>query len=136
MKNFKLDQHPKIKDGFTVPDAYFEQLSQKVLDKAKREPQVITLKSHRTRYWSYAAAAAVVLTLGSGFFRMLQQTNRAQERQNIENYLAFQFTTEENLVQLLDADDLHELESDAAPDAQILEDNLIHNPNLENYLIQ
>ena len=44
MKEFKLDNNPKISPGFSVPENYFENFSSKLLQELpKNEPKVISI---------------------------------------------------------------------------------------------
>jgi hypothetical protein len=63
MKNFKLDNQPKITSGFTTPDDYFDTFSEKILAKLpKQEPKVISVFNYK-KTWFFAAAAVLVIWL-------------------------------------------------------------------------
>ena len=48
MKDFKLDNEPKINTGFQIPEHYFEQFSEKVMTKLpNQEPKVLSLCPQR-----------------------------------------------------------------------------------------
>ena len=53
MKTFKLDNEPKIKTGFTVPENYFEDFSAKMILKLpENEPKIISI-FERKKTWIY-----------------------------------------------------------------------------------
>jgi len=54
MKEFKLDNNPKINAGFSVPENYFENFSAKLLQELpKNEPKVISfIKGKETTFCS------------------------------------------------------------------------------------
>ena len=44
MKDFKLDNHPKINSGFKTPDHYFDDFSEKILHRLEeKESKVISI---------------------------------------------------------------------------------------------
>ncbi|MFN3909524.1 MAG: hypothetical protein ACK4JX_10900 [Flavobacterium sp.] len=63
MKDFKLNEFPKISSGFTPTEAYLEQLNQKILNQLPKEPskpskgKVIRI----SKQWIAVAASLVVL---------------------------------------------------------------------------
>ena len=86
MKDFKLDNHPKINSGFKTPDHYFDDFSEKILHRLEeKESKVISIFSRR-KNWLYACAAILVLALSlPSFFQ--NQTNEL-DATALENYLA------------------------------------------------
>jgi hypothetical protein len=71
MKNFDLD---KIKDRqlYKMPDAFFEKMQQNVLEKTvlQKETEIIPIRKTypELKKWIFAAAACIVLFIGSVFF--------------------------------------------------------------------
>lgn len=131
MKSFKLDDH-KITSGFAVPDAYFENLSEKINAKIAHEPKVVPL--YRKKNFMYAAAAILIVGLGLTGYNMLSVQPSA-DPMAIENYLASQTSTEDILVDLLESEDIEKLNVDYDLDDKAVEDILSHNANLEQYIL-
>lgn len=134
MKNFKLDQSKKTQPGFNVPEAYFDQLSEKINARIENDAKIIPINRNKT-IW-YAAAAVIVIGLGITLYNAITaRSNAATETAAIENYLAVQNNTEEILVELLEKEDLEKMGATYSPDEKALEDALSHNANLEQYIM-
>ncbi len=134
MKDFKLDNEPKIKTGFQIPEHYFEQFSENVMTKLpNQEPKVISLWD-RNKKWIYGAAAIIVLSLAIPLANQLQNTNQ-EETLEIENYLAYHSTlTNDDIIELLDEEDIAKIEVNNSIDNQTMEDELTENIDIENYI--
>lgn len=89
-----------VADGFTVPQTYFKEVREEILQQTVNEPKIVPLKKSRTAWLSYAAAACVAVAIS--VFALLQTAdsvdeNNAIEQVNIDvlpteeiiNYLAF-----------------------------------------------
>ena len=131
MKEFKLDEHPKIESGFKTPQGYFDTFPKKINTKITEEPRVIPL---RRKAWMYTTAAVLVIGLGITVFNMPSESNSA-DAVAIENYLASQPTTEMLVVDALEIEDLEQLNASYAIDDQAVEELLL-NTNVEQYIIQ
>ncbi|WP_298121290.1 hypothetical protein [Flavobacterium sp.] len=134
MKDFKLDNEPKIKTGFQIPENYFEQFSEKVMTKLpNQEPKVISLWN-RNKKWIYGAAAVIVLSLAIPLANQLQNTTQ-EETSEIENYLAYHSSlTSDDIIELLDEEDIAKIEVNNSIDNQTMEDELTENIDIENYI--
>lgn len=132
MKDFKLEEN-KIPSGFKAPEDYFGQLSQKVNLRLAAEPKVIPL--YRKKNFAYTAAAVLVAALGITTYNAIAVRDRSTDAVAIENYLAVQASTEDNLVELLENEDIEKLSSDYPLDDKTVEDLLSHNANLEQYIL-
>lgn len=134
MKDFKLDNEPKIKTGFQIPEHYFEQFSENVMTKLpNQEPKVISLWD-RNKKWIYGVAAIIVLSLAIPLANQLQN-NKQEETLEIENYLAYHSTlTNDDIIELLDEEDIAKIEVNNSIDNQTMEDELTENIDIENYI--
>ncbi len=134
MKDFKLDNEPKINTGFQIPEHYFEQFSEKVMTKLpNQEPKVISLWD-RNKKWIYGAAAVIVLSLAIPLANQLQNTSQ-EETLEIENYLAYHSSlTNDDIIDLLDEEDIAKIEVTNSIDNQTMEDELTQNIDIENYI--
>lgn len=136
MNKFDLDKHTKITTGFKVPEDYFEQLPNTILNKIKsekaRKTKVIKLKNI-----AFASAAVFILLFSISF--LIKNSNATLEEIEtpiLENYIAYQTSISTyDLYNLLDAEDINAIQIDLNFEDQSVEDLLTTNPNFENYLI-
>lgn len=136
MKNFTIDNEPKIKSGFKIPDDYFENFSAKLLVQIP-ENQVKTIPFFANRKtWIYAAAAVFVLSISIPFYNQTTNSNQMDDLA-IENYMSNNNTiTDNDLISLLDENDIKNLNLNLTIDDELIENELIENKNIENYLIE
>jgi hypothetical protein len=136
MKDFKLDNEPKITSGFTTPDGYFDTFSEKILAQLpKQEPKVISIFSSK-KTWYYAAAAILILMLSVPIYTKYATQQEEIDSDTLENYIAYQSTiSEEQIVDLLEQEDLDKMKLEFNVDDEAIEDALNSNSNLEQYII-
>lgn len=136
MKDFKLDNEPKITPGFTTPDGYFDTFSEKILARLpKQEPKVISIFSSR-KTWYFAAAAVLILMLSAPLYTKYATQQEEIDSSTLENYLANQSNiSEEEIVNLLQQEDLDKMKVEFNVDDATIEDALNSNSNLEQYII-
>jgi hypothetical protein len=135
MRDFKLDNEPKIATGFQIPENYFEQFSEKVMNKLpNQEPKVISLWD-RNKKWIYGAAAVVVLSLSIPIANQLQN-NSDESTNEIENYLAYHASiSNDDLVELLEEEDIAKIEVSNSIDNETMEEVLHETTEIEDYII-
>lgn len=137
MKEFKLDNEPKITSGFKVPDGYFENLENSVLKKiteTEKETPVFTLFTRRN--WILAVAAVFVIALSIPIVNQLNTSKNVIDEVQLENYLAEQSTvSEDDIVELLDEQKIQQIKLELNVDSNELEETLLTNSNLEDYII-
>ena len=109
MKTFKLDNKPKIKSGFTVPENYFEDFSIKMMQQLPvQESKVISIFSRRTT-WMYAAAAVLVFALSIPIYQTVTTPSSEIDANTLENYIAYQTNVSgADLVNLLEEEDIQD----------------------------
>lgn len=136
MKDFRLDNEPKIASGFAMPDGYFDAFPEKVLAQLpKQEPKVISIFASGKK-WYFAAAAILVLMLTIPFYNNYKLNQQEMDSAALENYIAYQSTiSEDEIVDLLDQEDLDKMKMELNVDDAAIEDALKSNSNLEEYLI-
>ena len=136
MKDFKLDNEPKITSGFTTPDGYFDTFSEKVLAQLpEQERKVISIFSSR-KTWYYAAAAILILMLSVPIYTKYSNQQEEIDSATLENYIAYQSNiSEEEIVNLLQQEDLDKMKLEFNVDDAAIEDALNSNSNLEQYII-
>lgn len=138
MKEFKLNTIPKIESGLKNPeDAYFEKFSENLLEKiAVKEPKTISLLQNRKAI-IMMVAAVFILALTIPLF--INQAAHSQEidTETLENYLSYQSNVNQyDLINALDEEDISNINSNIALEDNTIEELLISNSNLENYILE
>ena len=136
MKTFKLDNEPKIKTGFIVPENYFEDFSVKMMQQLPvQEPKVISIFA-RKKTWLHGAAAILVLALSLPIYNNYFSRSSEIDAATLENYISYQSTVSEtDLVNLLDEQDIQKMSVDMDIEDIAIENELSQNKNLEEYLL-
>lgn len=136
MKTFKLENEPKIKSGFTVPENYFEDFSAKMMQQLPEKESKIILLFAKRKTWMYAAAAVVVLALTIPVYNHFYSNSPEIDDVTLENYIAYHSTvSDEDLVNLLDEKDIQKMSVDFNIEDKAIENELSTNNNLEQYLL-
>ncbi|AXG74446.1 hypothetical protein DVK85_09450 [Flavobacterium arcticum] len=126
MKNFKLDNEPKIKSGFKAPDDYFSNLTDTVLQKLPQQETKVVPLYRKKPIW-LSAAAVFIMFIGISVFLNLNTTTQPDVA-TIENYLVYESNINEyDLYQQFDATDIQELE-------QSMVTNNLSNEAIEDYI--
>ncbi len=135
MKEFKLENEPKVKSGFKTPDHYFDTLSAKVLEEInEREVKVIPLYK-RKKVISIAAAAAVFVAFLIPTANHYYKASKELDEATLETYLTYQSNLNQyDLIKELDTKDIDKLNKNVALEEETLEDILATNPNIENLI--
>jgi ribosomal protein S13 len=137
MKDFKLDNEPKITSGFTTPEGYFDTFSDTVLAKlpAQHEVKVLSL-SKSGKPWYYAVAAVAVLMLSVPVYNNFATNSDEIDSATLENYIAQNSSiTQDQIVDLLDQEDLEKIQMELNVDDAAIEEALKSNSNLEEYIL-
>lgn len=137
MKNFKLDNEPKIESGFKIPENYFDTFSARVMQQLPvEEPKTISLFAKR-KTWIYAAAAVLVLALGipvvyNNFYGRSSEIDDA----TLENYISYHSNVSSlDIVNLLDEKDIQKINIDLDIEDRAIENELTAEGDLEQYLL-
>jgi hypothetical protein len=135
MKEFKLDNEPKITTGFKVPDGYFERLENSVLHTiTEKETPVYSLFTKRN--WIIAIAAVFVIALSIPIVNYMNASTSTIDQVQLETYLIEQSNlSEDDIVELLDEEKIQKIELELSVNTNELEEVLLTNSNLEDYLI-
>lgn len=107
MKQFDLDNDPKIDSGFRIPENYFEQFEIKMMNQlSQKEVKVISIFETR-KFWFSAIAAVFVI----GLFTTMYLNNTKTENISNEDYLACATTiSTEDIIENLSDDDITAVE--------------------------
>lgn len=137
MKEFKLDNNPKISPGFSVPENYFENFSAKLLQELpKNEPKVISIYQKKKKLL-FAVAAVLILALSIPIYNALISSNNELDNTSIENYLTYQPNiTQYDLISELEDEDLLTLNESSPADNTIIEEHLLKEGNLEQLIFE
>lgn len=111
MKEFKLDNEPRIKTGFKVPDNYFDSFTDKVMQQVSvQDTKVVPLYRKRTA-WLSGIAAVFVIALTISMFFIMNNEEKYPDDAVIESYLVYHSNISSyDLIYDLDDEDLKELE--------------------------
>ncbi len=137
MKEFKLDNNPKISTGFSVPENYFENFSAKLLQELpKNEPKIISIYQKKKKLL-FAVAAVLILALSIPIYNALISSNNELDNTSIENYLTYQPNiTQYDLISELEDEDLLTLNESSPADNTIIEEHLLKEGNLEQLILE
>lgn len=135
MHEFKLDSEPKIKSGFTLPDNYFEDFTEKItLQLPTAESKVISIWKKNKKI-VYAVAAILVLSFSIPILNFINTDSNEVSSIEVENYLSYHSSlSDDDIVELLETEDLEKLDLNTTIKDQVLEELLIDNVSLENYI--
>jgi hypothetical protein len=134
MKEFRLDNEPKISSGFKIPENYFDDLSEKInTNLPKTEPKVISI-FQKQKTWFYSVAA--ILIFGISILMVQQLQNKPTfDSEFLESYIAQNTTISEyDLLELLEKEDLENMQIDLNIQDTVLEEIVTNNANLEQYI--
>ena len=129
MKNFDIDKSPKVTAGFKVPDAYFDQFSDKLLQKMNHDEKPVISLARKRYQILFAVAAVLVVGLLIPFSRMDSQEIYQSD---IENYFAYNSNMSQyDLVNNLDEDEINNIDLNYELNSDDVVEFLDYNSNLE-----
>lgn len=113
MKNFNLENEPKIETGFTIPENYFNDFSEKVMQQLPSEkPKVIPLYQSN-KNWFLTAAAILIVSFTIPTYYLVQNNKNELNASELESYILDHSTvSQDDIVDLLDENDLKEMNVD------------------------
>lgn len=137
MKTFKLENEPKIESGFSTPEYYFENFSERMMQQLPEEkPKVISFFQKRKRTLMMAAAVLVIALLIPQINRSLR-ASKELDATTIENYLSYQSSMNQyDLINALDTEDINNMQATVVLEDKTIEDILATNANLEHLLLE
>lgn len=130
MKDSNLEDI-KMNNGFKIPDGYFENFENKIMNQIENEePKVISI--FRRKYFYVASIAATILVVIGFLFTNNNNINSIDDT-TLENYLVTEVSSYDlidkiDVENIASADDVIELSNDN------LENYLMNTPNLDYYL--
>lgn len=137
MKSFNLENHPKIKPGFVMPENYFEQFSENLSATISAEEKPVISIFANNKKWFLAVAAVLVLAIMIPFLNKSDSGNNNLDSASLENYLAYQTTiSPDELVSAMSSEDFEAIETDLNLDDVTIENTLAESNYLENYITE
>lgn len=135
MNDFNIEKQPKMNTGFILPENYFENFSETVIQKIQQsEPKVIVLK--KDNKWRFAVAAIIIVSLGLFSVYRISTNQKEADSLALENYIAnYVSVSDEEFINLLDETDIQEINISTSISDTDIEDILTQNSNVEQYLI-
>ena len=135
MKNFNLENGPKITSGFIVPDQYFEEFSKNMLSQLPDEKNRVIPLHKQKRKLLFAVAAILVIGLFIPIFNQLSKPSDELDESTLENHISYQTNINQyDLISDLDNEDITSLGTAIQLKDDIIEDHLTTNSNLEKLL--
>lgn len=118
MKEFKLDNHPKISPGFKTPDLYFDTFLEKLKPQLiENESKVISIFKNKKHIIFMVAAVFVIALLVPTLFSSITKVQELDDT-TIENYLSYQSNvTQYEIIDLLDEEDIDHLKASVETDS-------------------
>lgn len=131
MKAFKLENKPKIESGFKIPEHYFENFSEKLMQNLPaNEPKVISIFQRRKRSLMIAAAILIIALMVPILYNTT--ANKELDEATLENYLSYQTNmTQFDLINVLESEDIDNINTTIALEDKTIEDMMATNPDLE-----
>ena len=135
MKTFKLENEPKIEPGFIIPENYFDNFSDNVMQQIpKDKPKVISLFLRR-KSWMYVAAAIVGLGLFIPIYNDFSSHYTEIDEVILENYIANKSDiSDTDIANLLDEEDIQKMSIDLNIEDKSIENELSTDTNLEQLI--
>ena len=135
MKNNLLENEKKITSGFIVPEDYFANFSADLMQKLPAK-EIKTIPFYaRNKKWIYSAAAILVIALSLPIVFQMEKEEELLSDTEIENYLTKQnVISEDEIINCLEKEDLVNLKINSTVTEEALEEELINNNELEQYI--
>ena len=137
MKEFKLENEPKIETGFKTPEHYFENFSVNLMERLpQNEPKTISLFARNKKTFIAIAAVLVIALTVPVVYKYVTKSKELDEA-TLETYLSYQSNLNQyDLIHELDTNDIKSLDQNIALGDDTLEDVLASNPNLEHLILE
>jgi hypothetical protein len=135
MKNNLIENDTKITSGFIVPEDYFDNFSENLMQKLPAiEIKTISFYA-RNKKWIYSAAAILVIALSLPIVFQMEKEEELLSDTEIENYLTQQnVISEDEIINCLEKEDLVNLKINSTVTEEAIEEELINNNELEQYI--
>lgn len=136
MKDFKLENEPKIESGFKTPDGYFENFVDKILQKLPEDELKVISIFQKRKILVWIAAAMFILTISIPLINMFSVKTEELKPIDIENYLAYQSNVNQyDLILDLEPEEINNIKTTVALEDEMIEDILATNSNIIQLII-
>jgi hypothetical protein len=137
MKPFTLnDNEAKITSGFKTPEGYFEALESKLSEQLPANAPKVIAFYQRKSTWYYAVAATIVVLLSIPIYQNFYQTSGEVDALVLEDYIATHADiSTEDLATVLEKEDLEKIKLELNLGEEAVEDILLNNNDLEQYIL-
>ena len=137
MKIFKLENEPKIKSGFTIPEHYFNDFSEKLLFQLPEEKNNAIPLFQKRKKLILAAAAILIIGLLIPIYNQFTPNSQELDSNTLENHLTYQTDINPyDLISELEDKDITKMESKIPLKNEVIEDILTENPDLERLITE
>jgi hypothetical protein len=139
MKEFKLENEPKIESGFKAPEQYFENFSKNLMQQLpEKEPMVISLFQKNKKIIMMVAAVLTISMLIPVVYNNVTNANSNEiDAIALENYLSYQSNINQyELINGLEAEEIDNIKTTVVLENSTIEDILATNGNLELLIIE
>lgn len=139
MKEFKLENEPKIESGFKTPEHYFENFSKNFMQQLpEEEPKVISLfQKNKKIVMMVAAVLTISLLVPVVYNNSINANNNEIDAIALENYLSYQSNINQyELINGLEADEIDNIKTTVVLENATIEDILATNGNLELLMLE
>lgn len=141
MKPFKLEEEPKIKSGFKIPEDYFENFASKLAqnlpkEETQNETKVISIFRKRKTIL-LAIAAVLIVGLIIPILYTTTSKNKELDAVTLETYLSEEGNLNQyELIGEIEPRESAQIKNTNELEAETIEDILVTNPNIENLVIE
>jgi hypothetical protein len=139
MKEFKLENEPKIESGFKTPELYFENFSKNLMQQLpEKEPKVISLfQKNKKVFMMVAAVLTISLLVPVVYNKSINANSNEIDAIALENYLSYQSNINQyELINGLEADEIDNIKTTVVLENTTIEDILATNGNLELLMLE
>ncbi|MEY4432459.1 MAG: hypothetical protein RLZZ44_589 [Bacteroidota bacterium] len=137
MKQFKLENDPKMTTGFIVPDHYFDDFSKKLLLQLPEQKNNVIPIFQKRKNLFVAVAAALLISLALSVYNQLSVQSDELDSITLENHLTYQTDFNQyELISELDEKDLDKMESTIQLNDETIEAILTTNSDLERLITE
>ena len=129
MKNFEIENSPKVTSGFKVPDDYFDQFSEKLFQRIQEDDKPV-ISIFRKYYYAVISVAAVLIV---GLLITFNTSNSQEINQTeLENYFAYHSNMNQyDLADILNEDDIDNIHIDYNLESDEMADYLDSHSNVQ-----
>lgn len=139
MKEFKLENAPKIEPGFKVPEHYFEKFSERLMHQLpeKQTPVISIFQKNKKIFMLVAAVFVIALFVPLFYTNTTAAKSTEIDTTTLENYLSYQSTINQyDLLNNLEAAEIDNINTTVVLEDTTIEDILVSNGNLEHLIIE